>query len=77
MSGLAKSLGIWIAAGTMPLKTDDPHRVTNTMLVYDAFGQEAARYDKIHLFLMKDSRNATTSRSFMSEGIRPSLSTSH
>ena len=50
MSGLAKSLGIWIAAGTMPLKTDDPHRVTNTMLVYDAFGQEAARYDKIHLF---------------------------
>ena len=50
MSGLAKSLGIWIAAGTMPLKTDDPHRVTNTMLVYDAFGQEAARYDKSHLF---------------------------
>ena len=50
MSGLAKSLGIWIAAGTMPLKTDDPHRVTNTMLVYDAYGQEAARYDKIHLF---------------------------
>ena len=36
----------------MPLKTDDPHRVTNTMLVYDAFGQEAARYDKIHLFFL-------------------------
>ena len=50
MAGLAKSLGIWIAAGTIPLKSDDEHRVTNTMLVYDAFGQEAARYDKIHLF---------------------------
>ena len=52
MAGLAKSLGIWIAAGTIPLKSDDEHRVTNTMLVYDAFGQEAARYDKIHRFSM-------------------------
>ena len=77
MSGLAKSLGIWIAAGTMPLKTDDPHRVTNTMLVYDAFVRKLRAMTRFIFFLMKDSRNATTSRSFMSEGIRPSLSTSH
>lgn len=50
MANLAKSLGIWIAAGTIPLKTPDPKRVSNSLLVYDAFGQEIVRYDKIHLF---------------------------
>ena len=59
MSGLAKSLGIWIAAGTM-------HSV-----------RKLRAMTRFIFFLMKDSRNATTSRSFMSEGIRPSLSTSH
>lgn len=50
MSNLAKSLGMWIVAGSIPLKTKDKDHVTNTCLVYDAFGQLAARYDKIHLF---------------------------
>ena len=31
MAGLAKSLGIWVAAGTIPLQSDDEHRVTNTL----------------------------------------------
>ncbi len=50
MASLAKKCGIWIVAGTIPLKSENPERVYNTCLVYDRNGEEAARYDKIHLF---------------------------
>ncbi|NIF42667.1 carbon-nitrogen hydrolase family protein [Burkholderia sp. Tr-862] len=42
--------GIWVIGGTLPLKAPEPDRVLNTTLVFDPSGQEAARYDKIHLF---------------------------
>ncbi|MGN7981477.1 carbon-nitrogen hydrolase family protein [Burkholderia sp. 22313] len=42
--------GIWVIGGTLPLKAPEPDRVLNTTLVFDPNGQEAARYDKIHLF---------------------------
>jgi predicted amidohydrolase len=46
----ARRLGLWIIGGTLPLRTADPARVTNTTLVFDPAGQRVARYDKIHLF---------------------------
>jgi predicted amidohydrolase len=46
----ARRLGLWIVAGTVPLKTADARRVAAASLVYDAAGARAARYDKIHLF---------------------------
>lgn len=49
VSQLAKRYGIWIVAGTMPLKTAGA-RVRASCLVYDNQGVCAARYDKIHLF---------------------------
>ncbi|MEK7886627.1 carbon-nitrogen hydrolase family protein [Burkholderia contaminans] len=42
--------GIWVIGGTLPLKAPEPDRVLNTTLVFDPSGNEAARYDKIHLF---------------------------
>ncbi|MGP8474558.1 carbon-nitrogen hydrolase family protein [Burkholderia sp. PR2] len=42
--------GIWVIGGTLPLKAPEPDRVLNTTLVFDPTGNEAARYDKIHLF---------------------------
>jgi nitrilase len=42
--------GAWVVAGTVPLPADDPERVRNSSLVYDAAGRRVARYDKIHLF---------------------------
>jgi nitrilase len=42
--------GIWLVGGTLPLDNDDPDRIYNTCLVYDPSGNQAARYDKIHLF---------------------------
>lgn len=51
----ASRLGLWIVAGTVPLRVDeDPaangQRVAAASLVYDAQGKQVARYDKIHLF---------------------------
>lgn len=50
LTGLARDLRIVLVGGTLPLRTADPQRVTNTLLVYGTEGQRLARYDKIHLF---------------------------
>ncbi len=56
----ARSLGLWLVAGTLPLKssasgsvaTPAPGvaRVSNSSLVFSPAGACVARYDKIHLF---------------------------
>jgi deaminated glutathione amidase len=46
----ARSLGIWILAGTFPMRGEDSRRVLNASLLFDAAGKLTARYDKIHLF---------------------------
>jgi nitrilase len=50
LAGQARRLGLWIIGGTLPIRTADPDRVTNSSLVFDPAGQRVARYDKIHLF---------------------------
>jgi len=54
LADAARRHGIWIIGGTLPLAVTDPapdaERVLNTTLVFDPAGNEAARYDKIHLF---------------------------
>jgi nitrilase len=49
MAATARDLGLWIVAGTMPIKAPDG-RVSAASLVFDASGTRVARYDKIHLF---------------------------
>ena len=46
----ARSLGLWILAGTIGIQRAADSRVANTSLLYDATGRCTARYDKIHLF---------------------------
>ncbi|MEN8129496.1 MAG: carbon-nitrogen hydrolase family protein [Pseudomonadota bacterium] len=50
LSKRASDHEIWIVGGTLPLQCSDPDRVYATSLVYNAKGEVAARYDKIHLF---------------------------
>ncbi|MBU6377265.1 MAG: carbon-nitrogen hydrolase family protein [Gammaproteobacteria bacterium] len=50
MAALAAELGLWVIAGTMPLRVPGERRVGAAVLVYDADGRCVARYDKIHLF---------------------------
>jgi deaminated glutathione amidase len=49
LAATASQLGLWIVAGTMPMKAPDG-RVSAASLVYDAGGKRVGRYDKIHLF---------------------------
>jgi nitrilase len=49
----ARSHGLWLVGGTIPLRATDPKRVRAACLVYDERGQRVARYDKIHLFDVK------------------------
>ncbi|KTD07121.1 carbon-nitrogen hydrolase family protein [Legionella jamestowniensis] len=49
MSRWAKEYGLWVIAGTIPLK-GLKERARSSCLVFDDKGLCAARYDKIHLF---------------------------
>lgn len=49
ISELAKRFGLWVVAGTIPLKTKGS-RVRAACIVYDDKGVRVGRYDKIHLF---------------------------
>ncbi|MGH8217706.1 MAG: carbon-nitrogen hydrolase family protein [Steroidobacteraceae bacterium] len=46
----ARRLGLWIVAGTVPLRLPGEERVAAASLLIDAEGRRVARYDKIHLF---------------------------
>jgi nitrilase len=50
LSEQARLHGVWVCAGTIPLKSPDPNRVYASSLVYDDQGEQVSRYDKIHLF---------------------------
>lgn len=50
LSETADRLGIWLVGGTIPLQASAPDRVRSATLVFDAAGQQVARYDKMHLF---------------------------
>lgn len=50
ISQQAKKYGLWVVAGTIPLRSAEPNKVYAASIVYDDQGQAVARYDKIHLF---------------------------
>jgi predicted amidohydrolase len=50
LSEQARKNNIWIVGGTIPIATQDPHRVRAACIVYNEKGEAVARYDKMHLF---------------------------
>jgi nitrilase len=50
LAATASELGLWIIAGTIPMRLPGEPRVAAACLVYDDRGRAVARYDKIHLF---------------------------
>ncbi len=50
ISSLAKRLGIWIVAGTIPVAVERSEQVLSSCFVVDDQGVEQACYNKIHLF---------------------------
>jgi nitrilase len=57
ISQQARKYGVWIVAGTIPLRSDNPAKVYAASLMYNAKGEVVARYDKIHLFDVVLSEN--------------------
>jgi nitrilase len=50
LASTAKRLGLWIIAGTIPIKSVDPMRSYAACLVFNAQGEMIAHYNKLHLF---------------------------
>jgi omega-amidase len=61
MAGLARELGVWIIAGSLPVRFADG--VRNTSLTFDPEGQLRHVYSKLHLIgLMQEDRYLTCGR---------------
>ena len=50
LADLARECKVWLLGGTLPLVSDQPGKVLNSLMVYAPDGALATRYDKIHLF---------------------------
>lgn len=50
LSSCSKKLGMWILAGTVPIKSGDAQRIRSASLLYDDTGARVARYDKMNMF---------------------------
>jgi deaminated glutathione amidase len=46
----ARLHGVWVLAGSMPERSEQPGMCYNTMQLFDPAGEQAAIYRKIHLF---------------------------
>ena len=67
----ARSLGLWLVGGTLPLATPDPERVHNTTLVFSPQGLCVARYDKLHLFRLLDAAQSFDETRVVLAGVEP------
>ncbi len=50
MAEKARTLGLWLLGGAIPLRSDKPDHVYNSSLLFNPDGICITRYDKIHLF---------------------------
>jgi predicted amidohydrolase len=50
LSRAAKTHGIWLLGGTVPIESDDQGKIRSASLLYDDAGRRVARYDKMHVF---------------------------
>ncbi len=67
----ARQHSIWIVAGTLPLKSNQPDRVFNSSLVFNPQGQQVARYDKMHLFAFDNGCERYDESRVLQAGHRP------
>ncbi len=71
LSEAARSHGLWLIGGTLPLRTADPERALNACCVYGPNGQAVVRYDKIHLFRYDNGRESYDEGRVLDAGLKP------
>ena len=58
LSAAAREHGLWLVGGTLPVTTASADRALNRCCVYAPDGEEAAHYDKVHLFAFDNGRES-------------------
>lgn len=71
LASQARTLGLYLVGGTIPLSSGIPDKAYNSTLVYDPQGQRLARYDKIHLFAFQQGREAYNEGNTLLAGKEP------
>ncbi|MGC8506763.1 MAG: carbon-nitrogen hydrolase family protein [Thiomonas sp.] len=71
LADAARRHGLWLVGGTLPLESPDPHRVSNTTLVFNPAGEQVARYDKIHLFAFERGAERYAEADSITPGTQP------
>jgi nitrilase len=67
----ARTHGIWLVAGSIPLAATAADKMRNASLVFDPFGACVARYDKVHLFGFAQGDESYDEASFIEPGTQP------
>jgi deaminated glutathione amidase len=67
----ARAHGVWIVAGTLPLKSSQTDRVFNSCLTYNPQGEQVARYDKMHLFAFDNGSEHYDESRVLQAGTQP------
>ncbi len=71
LADTARTLGLWIVGGTLPLQGPDSAHVYNSSLAYNPQGECVARYDKIHLFCYANDAEAYDEHRVITPGTQP------
>lgn len=71
LSQTAKTLGLWLVGGTLPLASQDPHRARNASLAFAPSGERVARYDKMHLFRFAQGQESYDETRVLEPGSEP------
>jgi predicted amidohydrolase len=67
----ARSLRLWLVAGTLPLSTGTPDKVFNSSLAFNPQGICVVRYDKIHLFRFDNGVERYDESRVLDRGVTP------
>lgn len=71
LSEAARTLGLWVVGGTLPLSASRPDRVYNSSLAFNPQGACVARYDKIHLFRFDNGVESYDESRVLDQGTQP------
>ncbi len=71
LANAARTHGVWVVGGTLPMATSDPNRVRNACCVYAPDGTQAARYDKLHLFRFDNGQERYDEGQVLQAGTEP------
>ncbi len=71
----AQDAGLWLIAGTLPLRAPQVGKVYNSSLVFSPQGECTVRYDKIHLFRFQRGAEAYDESVVIEAGAEPVTTT--